>query len=217
MTNLVKLKIKFLKTIHLLQLIVLRKTSYKVEQMLFQTLGQIHIFNQRNFYIFRSVKSELDRNTDQENGIALQQITMKTDGNVHQSHANPNFYMESESESGPPSYSGQENGTSHSASNGDVFTSGTNPTFSKSDTTQISHSPNGETQNLDSLLSVENAALDGRKRHKSEGCVPTTKSLLEPTNLRKNSTYESKSTISGVKFDDSFIGKLLPFYAPRLI
>lgn len=48
----------------------------------------------------------------------------------------------------------------------------------------------------------------GRRRHKSEGSVhvsPSRSDHLIPN--KKNSMYESRSTISGVRFDDSYIGK----------
>ena len=150
------------------------------------------------------MKSEVDRNPDQENGISLQQITMRTDDNAHQSHANPNFYMESESESGPPPYTSPVNGGVQTANNGDVFTEGTTPANGEPGRT------NGDIQKIDSLLSVDNSSSDIRKRHKSEGGLPSnvqSNTLLDPESLRKNSMYESKSTISGVKFDDSFIGE----------
>lgn len=175
------------------------------------------------------MKSDLER--DPNNGIALQQITLKPDGNVNQSHANPSFHMENESESGPPPYPGRENGqiASTSTSNGDVCQREITPTSSSTDQTgndlsslnspRSNVSSNGEIQKLDSLLSVEGIALDKRKRHKSEGCVPSSpnaKAFLDPSNLRKNSMYESKSTISGVKFDDSFIGEYSNAYSAQL-
>ena len=68
-------------------------------------------------------------------------------------------------------------------------------------------SPNGH-------LAVDEGAAS-RRRHKSESALPgsptkspaNTNGFLNP-NYRKASMYESRSTISGVKFDDPFIGKM---------
>ena len=54
-----------------------------------------------------------------------------------------------------------------------------------------------------------------RRRHKSEGAIPVTtlncqasgNNHLTPTQ-RKNSMFGSRSTISGIKFDDPYIGIL---------
>lgn len=165
------------------------------------------------FIFDRSVKSDTERSGDQENGIALQQITMKPEGSTHETHTNPNFYMETESESGPPPYPGKENGGIQTVSNGDVHTEDVHPSTQdhRTDNLHSNTDTNGDIQRPDGLLSVEPVSIDKRKRHKSEGAIPSTtqsKTFLDPSNLRKSSMFESKSTISGVKFDDSFIGKI---------
>lgn len=152
----------------------------------------------------------------EENGIALKKIVPRPDS--ANSHANPIFSMETESDTGPPPYIGPS-GSRQQSGNGegrggqeverDFITQAVSPS---------NISINGDIQKLDSLLAVEHGNVETRKRHKSEGAVPTSppsKSFLDPNN-RKNSMYESKSTISGVKFDDSFIGKL-PSCIPKFI
>ena len=60
-----------------------------------------------------------------------------------------------------------------------------------------------------SPLDIREDEGGGRRRHKSEGSVQI--SPCRPDNLtpnKKNSMYESRSTISGVRFDDCFIGTL---------
>lgn len=63
-----------------------------------------------------------------------------------------------------------------------------------------------------SPLDIASDDEGGRKRrHKSEGSVhvsPSRSDHLIPN--KKNSMYESRSTISGVRFDDSYIGKFSP-------
>ncbi|KAL5012177.1 hypothetical protein ScPMuIL_010728 [Solemya velum] len=44
-----------------------------------------------------------------------------------------------------------------------------------------------------------------RRRHKSDGCLPPNKSDLLDPNHRKSSWCDSRSTLNGAKFDDSFI------------
>lgn len=152
----------------------------------------------------RSVTSDTDRGHEEENGIALKQIVRKPES--AQSHANPIFSMETESDKGPPPYigpSGRHPGNCDILEDGQMDDKG----LMKRSTSPSNISINGDIQRLDSLLAVEHGNLETRKRHKSDGAVPNTlpsKSFLDPNN-KKNSLYESKSTISGVKFDDSFI------------
>lgn len=70
-----------------------------------------------------------------------------------------------------------------------------------------SQSFNSDIQKSDSLLTVDSISVDKRKRHRSEGATPKVLpciSYLDP-NSRTNSFYGSKSTISGVRFEDSFV------------
>jgi hypothetical protein len=142
---------------------------------------------------------------EEENAVALKNITPKND--PQHSHANPIFSMETES--GPPPYIGPPD-TGGSSQNGDILEEGITDErrYTKRATSPSDVSLNGDIQKLDSMLTVGSSSSDTRKRHKSDGALPTTpvsKTFLDPNN-KKNSMYESKSTISGVKFDDSFIG-----------
>ncbi|XP_060581235.1 solute carrier family 4 member 11-like [Ruditapes philippinarum] len=141
---------------------------------------------------------------EEENAVALKNITPKND--PQHSHANPIFSMETES--GPPPYIGPPD-TGGSSQNGDILEEGITDErkYTKRATSPSDVSLNGDIQKLDSMLTVGSSSSDTRKRHKSDGALPTTpvsKTFLDPNN-KKNSMYESKSTISGVKFDDSFI------------
>ncbi|XP_053399229.1 solute carrier family 4 member 11-like isoform X2 [Mercenaria mercenaria] len=152
-----------------------------------------------------SITSDMDKGQE-ENGIALQKITSKADS--ANSHANPIFSMETESDSGPPPYIGPSDGGENSRS-GDIPGGGhlDDKGYQKRATSPSNISINGDIQKLDSLLAVDGTNVETRKRHKSDGAVPNTpvgKTFLDPNN-KKSSMYESKSTISGVKFDDSFI------------
>ena len=139
--------------------------------------------------------------------VALQKITPKND--PEQSHANPIFSMETES--GPPAYIGPSE-PEENQQNGDMLeeVNSDEKRYKKRATSPSNVSINGDMQKFDSLLAVDSNNKESRKRHKSDGAVPNTpvsKTFLDPN--KKNSMYESKSTISGVKFDDSFIGKSL--------
>ncbi|KAL4230219.1 hypothetical protein ACF0H5_010604 [Mactra antiquata] len=148
-----------------------------------------------------AVLSDMDPGME-ENGIALQNVTPIVES--PHSHANPIFTMENDGNTGPPPYIGPTDGNS----NGAVPTAGNHS--DNGSTNQMSPktvSINEETQNADRLMTTDHTFADTRKRHKSEGGIPNSpvgKSFLDP-NDRQNSMYESKSTISGVKFDDSFV------------
>ena len=119
-------------------------------------------------------------------GVELQQITVVTETD------NPSF--EPESNTGPSHYINNNSGASPTTSNDGM------------------HDPqsvaNGDT------LSPPDTNI-GRKRHKSDGAIGngTSNTSIQKSNLldpnRKNSMYESKSTISGIPFDDSFLGKII--------
>lgn len=139
----------------------------------------------------------------EENGIALQNITPLVDS--PHSHANPIFTMESDGNTGPPPYIGPADGSTNGA-----LSSGNHSNGSSSQTSPLTVSISNDVQKLDTLKATDQSNTDTRKRHKSEGGVPNSpvgKTFLDPNN-KKSSMYESKSTISGVKFDDSFIGEL---------
>ena len=68
---------------------------------------------------------------------------------------------------------------------------------------------------LSPLDSASDDEGGGRRRHKSEGSVQV--APVRPNHLipnKKNSMYESRSTISGVRFDDPFIGEFI--FLPHL-
>lgn len=141
-------------------------------------------------------------NGHEENGIVLKEIRPRLDAVI--SHANPSFSMESDM--APPPY-GPADGR-HQPRNDEI--PGSSPRLVQPSLSPTNIGVNGDTQKLDTLLSVEHTNVEVRKRHKSDGAMPNSppsKTFLDPNN-KKNSMYESKSTISGVKFDDSFIGKL---------
>ncbi|XP_060064825.1 solute carrier family 4 member 11-like [Ylistrum balloti] len=146
------------------------------------------------------------RNTDDSQGVELQHVNVVTT----ECRENLAFTIESEGQ-GPPPYS-----------NGNK----TNPEHKpKHHTDWINGSANGHVTKINvppaSTQDAEGGGLSppdtggGRRRHRSEGALNTltvtnnaasqkSGNLLDP-NYRKNSMYESRSTISGVKFDDSFI------------
>ena len=139
-----------------------------------------------------------------DNNVELQQVTVLTPDSPS-CHGNPSFTMELDNSKGPPPYIGPSGGGTFTT-NGDIMfpNEGTNTPRSSSPGPEFY--TNGDVIKSASRLSVRS---DTRKRHKSEGATPNTpgKSFLDPNN-RKGSIYESKSTLSGAKFDDSFIGKL---------
>ena len=154
-----------------------------------------------------------------DNHVELQQVTVVTPESPS-CYGNPSFAHEMDNHKGPPPYNGPGAGGGHVEAQGQGHMNGNvihSTEISDSDTPRSrSTSPlppewfsssNGVV-NSNSRLSVN---LDMRKRHKSEGALPTSspgKSFLDPNN-KKGSIYESKSTLSGVKFDDSFIGRYL--------
>ena len=159
--------------------------------------------------IYRFIDFRLHKNDKgDDNGVVLQSIKPH-----FESHTNPSFSMESETDAPPPysspkdRYRKRDNSgitttpdnmvDASNGSKGVVFQSLSNGSVEK------------DGEKMDSSLSGESSHLDIRKRHKSEGAVPnspSSKTFLDP-NYRKNSMYESKSTISGAKFEDSFVGK----------
>ena len=144
-----------------------------------------------------------------DNHVELRQVTVLTTPESPSCHGNPSFTMDIENSKGPPPYIGPRGGgTVHR--NGDMIFANEGTDTPRSTSPVPECFTNGDVKNGDmnkscSLLSVRQ---DTRRRHKSEGATPNTprKSFLEPNN-RKGSIYESKSTLSGAKFDDSFIGK----------
>ena len=155
-----------------------------------------------------------------DNHVELQQVTVVTPESPS-CYGNPSFANDVDNHKGPPPYNGpgagggQVEATGHGQGhmNGNVIH--TNERSESEAPRSRSASPlppewfsssNNGVVKSNSRLSVN---LDNRKRHKSEGALPTSspgKSFLDPNN-KKGSIYESKSTLSGVKFDDSFIGE----------
>lgn len=160
---------------------------------------------------------------DEKGGVELQQVTVVTiDNDSSARKKNPELTINQDP--GPPPYK-EQNGI-YSISNGSVPST---PTFNKTSRISPPSSPFGNNITFDgddsglsprtnrsNTLSVD-SAQSARRRHKSEGQLPGSpgKSMyLDPN--RKSSTYESRSTISGIKFDDSYIGKYL-FYSYKQI
>lgn len=134
-----------------------------------------------------------------DDGIQLKQITVVT----------------SDDDLQPPPYSEQVTYTNGSLScqnsekpNGTVSPTKSPPLVSMT-ISGISNDSAPQTVNQ-SQLSVTQSSI--RRRHKSDGSLPQQKStdLLDPTtNHRKASWCDSRSTLNGAKFDDSFVGKLI--------
>ncbi|OWF45125.1 sodium bicarbonate transporter-like protein 11 isoform X2 [Mizuhopecten yessoensis] len=147
------------------------------------------------------------RNTEDSQGVELKHVNIVTPN--AECRENLAFTIESE-DRGPPPYS-----------NGHKYTPSHN---TKPRADWVSSSANGHITTINippiSTQDAEGGGLSppdaggGRRRHRSEGALntltitnnaasPKSNNLLDPN--RKNSMYESRSTISGVKFDDSFI------------
>lgn len=160
---------------------------------------------------------------DDSQGVELQHVRVVTTNS--DCRENLAFTLENEGPS-PPPYNASQNGPRNSLpQNGRP----------RSDWTNLS--PNGHittinvppisTQDAECCGLAPPEIAGGRRRHRSEGALntltitnnatsPKSNNLLDP-NYRKNSMYESRSTISGVKFDDSFIGTYnFCFYAPAM-
>ena len=139
-----------------------------------------------------------------DNNVELQNVTVVTPESPH-SHGNPSFSMDMENGKGPPPYLGPGGG-GQGHRNGHLIQAIDGRDTPRSSSPGPEFISNGDVIKSDSHLSVKS---DTRKRHKSEGATPSStpgKSFLDPNN-RKGSIYESKSTLSGARFDDSFIGK----------
>ena len=153
------------------------------------------------------------------NHVELQQVTVVTPESPS-CYGNPSFATDVDNNKGPPPYigpgggggQGQVKGEGHM--NGDLIhaaeQSGSDTPRSTSPIPErFSSMTNGDVVKSSSRLSVN---IDTRKRHKSEGALPSSspgKSFLDPNNKKGGSIYESKSTLSGARFDDSFIGTYL--------
>ena len=141
-----------------------------------------------------------------DNNVELQNVTVVTPESPH-SHGNPSFSMDMENGKGPPPYLGPGGG-GQGHRNGHLIQAIDGRDTPRSSSPGPEFISNGDVIKSDSHLSVKS---DTRKRHKSEGATPSStpgKSFLDPNN-RKGSIYESKSTLSGARFDDSFIGKYI--------
>ncbi|XP_052793413.1 solute carrier family 4 member 11-like isoform X2 [Mya arenaria] len=149
-----------------------------------------------------SLKTEMDKGKE-DAGIKLTDI--QTDGLPSEgpesphTHANPMFSMETEADATLPPYGSPGKGVPN-GHNGDIQDDSPIRSSSNHSERGVVFTTPGTGESVD--------VHDTRKRHKSDGAHPnasSSKTLLDPSNLRKTSVYESKSTISGVKFDDSFI------------
>ncbi|KAJ8297882.1 hypothetical protein KUTeg_024413 [Tegillarca granosa] len=168
--------------------------------------------------LFHSKGMDLPPLKDEKGGVELQQVTVVTIDN-DSSAQNENPELTINQDSGPPPYK-EQNGL-YSLSNGSVPST---PTFTPSNRISPPSSPFGNNMTFDgdvsglsprtgrsNTLSVD-SAHSARRRHKSEGQLPGSPGkpmYLDPN--RKSSTYESRSTISGIKFDDSYIVPLKDF------
>lgn len=142
-------------------------------------------------------------NTGENQGVELQHVNVVTT----ECRENPAFTIESEGQ-GPPPYSNKQKPGQNTKQSADWKNGNVN-----GHVTTI-NVPQASPKNAEGGGLSPPDTGGGRRRHRSEGALntltvsnnsasPKSNNLLDPN--RKNSMYESRSTISGVKFDDSFI------------